>query len=206
MSSIARCLLRLFGWKVLYVPPPGPKAVIIVYPHTSNWDFPIGILARSTIRLPIGFAAKDSLFRWPFGALFRRLGGIPVDRSKRTGFTSQMLAEFNRREQFYLAIAPEGTRRATAELKSGFYRLALAAGVPVGCAFIDYSHREAGIQDYLTLSGDESADLKRISELYAGRHGKHRAQEGCIRFAATSAEEGDEMPELACKANAPAEV
>lgn len=188
---MARWLLRLFGWKVLYVPPPAPKAVIIVYPHTSNWDFPIGVLARSTFRLPISFAGKDSLFRWPFGALFRRLGGIPVDRSKRTGFTRQMVAEFNRREQFYLAIAPEGTRRGTTELKSGFYRLALAAGVPLGCAFIDYSRREAGIQDYLTLSGDESADLKRISEIYAGRHGKHPAQEGRIRFAATLAEDSE---------------
>jgi len=191
VSSIAKWLLGLFGWKVIFAPPPGPKAVIIVYPHTSNWDFPIGILARSTFRLPISFAGKDSLFRWPCGALFRRLGGIPVDRSKRTGFTSQMVAEFNHREQFYLAIAPEGTRRATAELRSGFYRLALATGVPLGCAYIDYSRREAGIQDYLTLSGDESADLKRISEIYAGRHGKHPTQEGPIRFAATPAVDGE---------------
>jgi len=191
VSPIAKWLLGLFGWKVLYVPPPGPKAVIVVYPHTSNWDFPIGVLARSTIRLPISFAGKDSLFRRPFGTLFRRLGGIPVDRSKRTGFTSQMVSEFNDREQFYLAIAPEGTRRATAQLKSGFYRLALAVGVPLGCAFIDYSRREVGIQDYLVLSGDESADLGRLSEIYGGRHGKHPAQEGPIRFAAPLAEDGE---------------
>lgn len=187
MSSTARWLLRLFGWKVLYAPPPGPKAVVIVYPHTSNWDFTVGILARSTIRLPINFAGKDSLFRRPFGALFRWLGGIPVDRSKRTGFTRQMLAEFERHQQFYLAIAPEGTRRATAALRSGFYHLALAAQVPLGCAFIDYSRREVGILEYLTLSGDESADLKQIAGVYAGRHGKHPAQEGCIAFAAASA-------------------
>jgi len=191
VSPIAKWLLGLFGWKVLYVPPPGPKAVIVVYPHTSNWDFPIGVLARSTIRLPISFAGKDSLFRRPFGTLFRRLGGIPVDRSKRTGFTSQMVSEFNDRGQFYLAIAPEGTRRATAQLKSGFYRLALAVGVPLGCAFIDYSRREVGIQDYLVLSGDESADLGRLSEIYGGRHGKHPAQEGPIRFAAPLAEDGE---------------
>jgi len=191
VSGVARWLLALFGWKVIYVPPPGPKAVIIVYPHTSNWDFPIGVLARCTFRLPISFAGKDSLFRWPFGALFRRLGGIPVDRGKRTGFTSQMVAEFERREQFYLAIAPEGTRRATSELKSGFYRLALAAGVPLGCGYIDYSRREAGIREYLTLSGDESADLNRIAGVYAGRHGKHPAQEGRIAFSATSAQDNE---------------
>jgi len=188
---MARWLLRLFGWRVIYLPPPGPKAVIIVYPHTSNWDFPIGILARSTIRLPIGFAGKDSLFRRPFGPVFRWLGGIPVDRSKRTGFTGQMAAEFAKRERFYLAIAPEGTRRATAELKSGFYRLARAAGVPVGCAFIDYLRREVGVRDYLTLTGDESADLQRIAAIYAGRHGKHRSQEGRIRFAAASAPDSE---------------
>lgn len=191
MSSIASWLLGLFGWQVNYVPPPGPKAVVIVYPHTSNWDFPIGVLARSHIGLPINFAGKHSLFRWPFGALFRWLGGIPVDRRKRTGFTRQMVTEFQRREQFYLAIAPEGTRRATAELKSGFYRLALAAGVPLGCAYIDYSRREVGVEEYLTLSGDEAADLARIARVYAGRRGKRPAQEGRIRFATMSARDTD---------------
>ena len=191
MSAIASRLLGLFGWKVVYVPPPGPKAVIMVYPHTSNWDFPIGILARSTIRLPIGFAGKDSLFRWPFGALFRWLGGIPVDRARRTGFISQMAVEFQRRDLFYLAIAPEGTRRATATLRSGFYRLALATGVPLGCAFIDYSRREIGIQEYLTLSGNEVADLQQIADVYAGRHGKHPAQEGGIAFATMSTQNGE---------------
>lgn len=184
--SIARGLLRLFGWTVIFVPPPGSKAVIIVYPHTSNWDFPIGILARSTFRLPISYAGKHSLFRWPLGGLFRWLGGIPVDRSKRSGFTAQMRAKFDTEEQFFLAIAPEGTRRATAGLKSGFYRLALAAGVPLGCGFIDYSRREVGIRDYLVMSGDESADLKQIAAAYAGRHGKYRAQEGPIEFTAQS--------------------
>lgn len=190
MSKAARWLLGLFGWRVVYVPPPAPKAVIIVYPHTSNWDFPIGILARSAIRLPISFAGKDSLFSQPFGVLFRWLGGIPVDRSKRSGFIAQMTAEFERHPRFYLAIAPEGTRRATDSLRSGFYRLALAAGVPLGCAFIDYSRREIGILDYLTLSGDESADLRQIAAVYAGRHGKHPAQEGSIAFAGKSARDG----------------
>lgn len=190
MSWIARWLLGLFGWKVVYVPPTVPKAVIVVYPHTSNWDFPIGILARSTVRLPISYAGKDSLFRWPFGILFRWLGGIPVDRSRRTGFTRQMVEEFEHRQRFYLAIAPEGTRRATNGLKSGFYRVALAANVPLGCAFIDYAHREVGIRDYLTLSGDESADLKKMAGIYAGRHGKYPQQEGSMSFSNKSSNEG----------------
>lgn len=184
-QRIATRLLRLFGWQVVYVPPRAAKAVIILYPHTSNWDFVIGVLARSAIALPVRFAGKDSLFRRPFGALFRRLGGIPVNRRASTGFVAQLTAEFERRQSFYLAIAPEGTRRATDRLRSGFYRLALAAGVPLGLAFIDYPRREIGIVDYLTLSGDPAADLARIAEVYAGRMGKYPDQHGRIAFNAS---------------------
>jgi len=185
-QRIATRLLKLFGWNVVYVPPPMPKAVVMFYPHTSNWDFVVGILTRSAVALPVHYAAKDSLFRRPHGWLFRWLGGIPVDRSKRTGFTAQMTAEFRRRQGFYLAIAPEGTRRAVDHLRSGFYRLALVAQVPLACAFIDYARREVGILGYVQLSGDEAVDLQRIASAYAGRRGKHPAQEGRIAFAQQS--------------------
>lgn len=181
-QRIATRLLKLFGWKVVYVPPQASKAVIILYPHTSNWDFVIGVLARSVIALPVCFAGKDSLFRWPFGAVFRRLGGIPVNRRASTGLVAQLTAEFERRQCFYLAIAPEGTRRATDRLRSGFYRLALAARAPLGIAFIDYPRREIGIAEYLALSGDPAADLERIARAYAGRMGKYPDQHGRIAF------------------------
>lgn len=181
-SRLSRTLLSLFGWRVVFVPPPGPKAVLIVYPHTSNWDFPIGILARTAIALPIGFIGKHTLFRPPFGALFRRLGGIPVDRRQRAGCVDALTAAFDRAERLYLAIAPEGTRARTDHWKSGFYRLALAARVPVGLAFIDYARREIGVEHWLTLSGDEAADLARLRACYAGRRGRHRGREGEIRF------------------------
>ena len=187
MSAIAHWLLQLFGWKLVFVPPPAPKAVIIVYPHTSNWDFPVGILARTAIRQPIRFVGKHNLFRWPFGSVFLWLGGFPVDRSQSSGFIAQMQAEFDRHQRFFLAITPEGTRKSTTGWRSGFYRLALAARVPLGCAFIDYARREIGIRDYLQLSGDEAADLARIAAVYAGRRGKHPAQEGPIAFVAKSA-------------------
>lgn len=184
-------LLGLFGWRVVYRLPAVPKAVIIFYPHTSNWDFPIGVLARSAIDLPVYFAGKDSLFRWPYGWLFRGLGGLPVNRREHTGLVAQLAEEFKRRESFYLAIAPEGTRRATTAMKSGFYRVALLAHVPLGCAFIDYPRREVGILDYLDLSGNEAADLVRIAEAYAGRCGKHPAQQGPFVFANKSAQGND---------------
>lgn len=183
---LAAWLLRLFGWRVVYPVRQVPKSVIIFYPHTSNWDFFFGILARSAIDLPIHFAAKDSLFRWPFGWLFRKLGGLPVNRRVRSGLVTQLAEQFNRHESFYLAIAPEGTRRAVDHIKSGFYRVALLAQVPLGCACIDYPRREIGILDFLELSGDEAVDLARIAAIYAGHRGKHPAQEGRIAFAESS--------------------
>jgi len=136
-SRFCRALLRLAGWKVVLVRPPGPKAVVIVYPHTSvvivyphtsNWDFIVGILARYAIAIPFRFVGKDTLFRWPFGGLFRRLGGIPVNRRQSTGFVGDLIEAFDKADSLYLAIAPEGTRRRIDHWKSGFYRVALAAG------------------------------------------------------------------------------
>lgn len=187
VGRVARYLLAAFGWKLVYQPPTVPKAVIIFYPHTSNWDFVIGILARSAIALPVHFAGKDSMFVWPFGVLFRGLGGIPVKRGQRANQVAQLAAEFERHDSFYLAIAPEGTRRMTDSWRSGFYRLALAARVPVGLAFIDYPKREIGITGYLTLCDDEAVDLAQIREAYAGRQGKHPGQQGKIALAAAFA-------------------
>lgn len=182
LSRLCRALLALFGWRVVLVPPPVPKAVVIFYPHTSNWDFVIGILARAAVAIPIGFIGKDSLFRPPFGALFRRLGGIPVNRRERTGFVGQMAALFAQHERLYLAIAPEGTRSPTDHWKSGFYRVALAATVPLGLAFIDYPRREIGILGWLDLTGNEAEDLAQLRARYAGRRGRKSENEGDIRF------------------------
>ena len=181
-SRFCRALLQLAGWKVVLVRPPGPKAVVIVYPHTSNWDFIVGILARYAIAIPFRFVGKDTLFRWPFGGLFRRLGGIPVNRRQSTGFVGGLIEAFDKADSLYLAIAPEGTRRRIDHWKSGFYRVALAANVPLGLAFIDYSRREVGIEAWLSLSGNEAEDLARIRAGYSNKRGKRPEMEGDIRF------------------------
>ena len=181
-SRFCRALLRLAGWKVVLVRPPGPKAVVIVYPHTSNWDFIVGILARYATALPFRFVGKDTLFRWPFGGLFRRLGGIPVNRRQSTGFVGDLIEAFDKADSLYLAIAPEGTRRRIDHWKSGFYRVALAANVPLGLAFIDYSRREVGIEAWLSLSGNEAEDLAGIRAGYSNKRGKKPEMEGDIRF------------------------
>ena len=164
------------------MPPPAQKCVVIFYPHTSNWDFVIGMIARAAVWLPIRWAGKDTLFRRPFGGIFRWLGGIPVNRRERTGLTARLAGEFERRERFYLAITPEGTRAHTDRWKSGFYHLALAANVPLGLAYIDYSRKRIGIGGYLELSGNEAADLDALRTFYADKVGKRPERQGEIRF------------------------
>lgn len=182
LQALSVWLLGLFGWKVQVVPPPTQKCVVIFYPHTSNWDFVVGMVARAAVWLPIHWAGKDTLFRWPLGAAFRWLGGIPVNRRERTGLTARLAQEFESRKRFYLAITPEGTRSYTDQWKSGFYHLALAAKVPVGLAYIDFPGKRIGIGGYVELTGDEAKDLEAFRAFYADKVGKRPEHQGAIRF------------------------
>ncbi len=180
----ARRLLALLGWRVEVVLPPGPKCVIAVYPHTSNWDFVVGYLAKLAAGVPVHFVGKHTLFRWPLGRFLRRMGGIPVDRGAHAGVVHQLVREMEARPWMWLAIAPEGTRAKVDHWKSGFYRVALDAKVPIGLAFIDWRERVVGLGGYFTPVGDEEADLARIRAAFAGKVGKRPENAGEIRFKA----------------------
>ena len=182
MTTLSRHLLQRLGWTLHDVDTRPPKAVLIAYPHTSNWDGFYALLIKLALRLDAHWVGKDALFRWPFGGLLRWLGGVPVNRRQRTGFVEQMAAEFAARQQFTLVMAPEGTRSLTEGWKTGFYRIALTAGVPVGLAFIDYQRREAGILTYLTLSGDPEKDIATIAAHYRDRPGKRPELASPIRW------------------------
>jgi 1-acyl-sn-glycerol-3-phosphate acyltransferase len=188
-ARLARGLLALGGWRTVFVPPPAPKTVIVVYPHTSNWDFVVGFLARAVVGLRCHFVAKASLFRGVFGAWLRRVGGIPVDRQAPIGFVDQVVLHFKRSDAFHLVFTPEGTRARTEHWKSGFYRVARAAQVPVGLAFIDYGRRAVGVGEWIALTGDEKRDLDRMRAFYAGKVGRHPDQQSPIRFAPPAEEE-----------------
>ena len=186
-SRVARALLRLAGWRLLFDGLPGKQGVLIVYPHTSNWDFPLGLLVKWAVGIQITFWGKASLFRVPlFGAWMRWLGGVPVDRHSSHGIVGQMARELvQAREQnrfLWLALAPEGTRRHARGWRSGFYHVALQAQVPVGLVFLDYGQREAGVQRFIMLGGNLPADLKRIAEELGHRVGKRPALAAPIRF------------------------
>jgi 1-acyl-sn-glycerol-3-phosphate acyltransferase len=178
----ARAALRLSGWKLLDLPQRPAKAVVIAYPHTSNWDFPVTLLALAALPFSAQWVGKDTLFRGLWGPLLRGLGGVAVNRRERTGFVERVADEFRQRENFHLIIATEGTRRLQAGWKSGFYRIALAAGVPVIMAVVDYAKREVGLLATIELSGDETADMARIAGCYADRTGYHRENASPIRL------------------------
>jgi 1-acyl-sn-glycerol-3-phosphate acyltransferase len=175
-SRIARALLRLAGWKFLFDGLPSRQGIIVVYPHTSNWDFVFGMLAKWGMGIPANFWAKDSLFRVPvFGAWLRSLGGLPVARGARSGIvasTAAALSQARDEDRFmWLALAPEGTRGHGAGWKSGFYRVALQARVPVAVAVIDYAHRRVGIDSFWSLSGDPDADFAAFAARLEGCRG-----------------------------------
>jgi 1-acyl-sn-glycerol-3-phosphate acyltransferase len=163
-------------------PATSPKGVVVIYPHTSNWDFMIGVLARSVLRLPMFWIGKESLFRFPMRNLMLWLGGTPVDRSRPHGLVEQLREVMDRHASYYVVITPEGTRKRTDHWKSGFYHLALGLNVPAGLAFIDYTRREVGVAEWMMLTGDIEKDLAHIREVYAERRGKFPEKMGEIRF------------------------
>jgi 1-acyl-sn-glycerol-3-phosphate acyltransferase len=156
--------------------------MIIIYPHTSNWDFIVGLLYKVSAGLPIRWMGKHTLFRWPVRRLFVRLGGIPITRDQRSRSVELLLAEFASRDHMWLAVAPEGTRSRTDHWKSGFYRIAVAGNLPVGLGYIDYATHTVGIDTYLTLTGDAAMDFARIREFYKDKRGRRPENAGDIRL------------------------
>lgn len=181
-ARFAAWMLRLTGWRVVLAQPVPLRCVVVFYPHTSNWDFPYGLMAKWLVGVHFRFIAKDSLFATPLGPWLRRWGGIPVDRRGHTGVIARLAAAFAEHDDFRLVVAPEGTRSRTSRWKSGFYHLARAANVPLALSFIDYRRRETGVGGYLDLTGDIHADMARIAAFYADKTGKRPENAGPVRL------------------------
>lgn len=161
-SRLAQGLLRLFGWRVQFDGLPARQGVLIVYPHTSNWDFPFGLGAKWALSLDAAFLGKHTLFRFPFGVFLRYLGGIPVNRRAPQGVAETVIARYRESERLYVVIAPEGTRRKVARWKSGFHRIAREANVPVVPVLFDWSRRLIRVDPPVEMSADLDADVARL--------------------------------------------
>ncbi len=181
-SRLARWVLGAAGWKLDAELPPVDSYVIIAAPHTSNWDFPVGILAKWALGLNFKWLGKHTLFRPPYGWLFRVLGGIPVDRRQRDNLSEQMATYFRNNPGTILALTPEGTRSWRPYWKSGFYHIARQAGVPVALGHLDFGRRRVGIGGYMELTGDCQRDMKKIADYYASITGKHPDKQGPVRL------------------------
>jgi 1-acyl-sn-glycerol-3-phosphate acyltransferase len=171
-SRIAWLLLKLVGWTLRYDGTPPGCGVVIAYPHTSNWDFVVGIIAKWALGVPLIYLGKDSLFRIPvLGWLMRLWGGMPVDRGSSHGVIAQMTDHLKaaqaRGERVWLALSPEGTRKRTEYWRSGFYHIAVAAQMPIGLAYFNFAKREIGVHSFLLPSSDAQADLAEIARCYA---------------------------------------
>ena len=177
----ARFLLRLGGWTLVGEVPDVPKAVLIAAHHTSNWDGVWGLIAKVALGLDVRFFGKASLFWFPLGSLLRGLGGIPLDRARPGAAVEQAIASFRNRDRFFFGMAPEGTRSRRDHWKSGFYRIALGADVPLLLAFFDYEERRLGLGPVVELCGDPDTDLAPIRAFYAeNARGRHRDRESTI--------------------------
>ncbi len=174
----SRAFLRLSGWTVQgELPANTPKCVLIAAPHTSNWDLPYTLMVAYSLRLNIYWMGKQSLFRWPFGAVKRWLGGIAVDRSKSTNLVSASAAALVAADgSLQLVVPPEGTRGKTRHWRTGFYFIALEAQVPIVLAYMDYERKVSGLGPVFRPTGDVEADMAEIKRFYAGIKGRNADQ------------------------------
>ena len=183
VTLLARTWLALWRWTA--TPPQEPipdRCVMIAAPHTSNWDFPLMLAIARVLGVKISWLGKQSLFRGPAGPVMRRLGGVAIDRSAPGGMVASLAKEFVDHGRLVLVVPAEGTRSRTDHWKSGFYRIAEQADVPIVCAFLDRRTRTGGFGPVVTPSGDITADMDRIRAFYTGKEGLNPDRFGPIRL------------------------
>ena len=165
---------RVLGWRLVGdFPKYLKKYVVIAAPHTSWKDFPIAILARNSSGEKVNFIGKNSLFKGPFGFIFRSLGGTPVDRSKSSNMVDAIIKIFDNKEEFRLGISPEGTRKKVIKWKTGFYFIAKGAKVPIVMATLDFENKEIKFSEPYDITDDKEKDFKHFHNFFKGVKGKH---------------------------------
>ena len=166
MKQLARLLLFFSGWKLEGEIPMLSKCVIIGAPHTSNWDLFFGLIYKLYYGLNIHFLMKKELFIFPFGAFIKWIGGIPVNRGQKNNLVELLYQKFTQKENFYLALAPEGTRGRVKQWKRGFYHIATKAKVPIVLGYMDYGRKVVGVGPVFYPGSEIEEDMKEIQDYY----------------------------------------
>ena len=182
MKWLSRKILGLMGWTFSGSAPESPKSVVVGFPHTSNWDFFVYLAVMNHVGVRSKFLAKRGLFKGPLGWLMRRWGGIPVDGSGGSVLVNTAVASFESQDELVLVIAPEGTRAAAAAWKSGFWRIADAADVPVVMAFIDARSKTAGFGPAVRIAGDPEAWIRQAALFYEDKTGLRPSNRGPVEL------------------------
>lgn len=173
MKAFFRWLLyKHMGWTAHVTVDHPQKYIICLAPHTSNWDFVLGQLYMRAEGMSVNFLMKKEWFFWPLGPMFRRMGGIPVWRTKKTSMTDNLAAEAQKTETFHLCITPEGTRSPTADWKKGFYYIALKAGIPILLYGLDYERRLIECTQMVIPTGNLDADMHEIKLYFKDYKGR----------------------------------
>jgi 1-acyl-sn-glycerol-3-phosphate acyltransferase len=173
MAWIGLMFLKMLGWRVEGKIPDIKKFVIIAAPHTTNWDFPITIAGTFVLKIKVYWMGKAAMFRQPFGAVCRWLGGIPIDRSQSQNVVEQAVQAFNERDNLIMLIPPEGSRKKVSYWKTGFYHIAKGANVPIVLGFLDYRRKVGGIGPTFYPTGRIEEDMQKIKAFYATITGKY---------------------------------
>tara|TARA_B110000211_G_scaffold209138_1_gene246276 strand:- start:2147 stop:2767 length:621 start_codon:yes stop_codon:yes gene_type:complete len=166
-------VLKLSGWKVINVAPATGSYLLIAAPHTSNWDFPLGIAMAFHLRLKVYFIGKHTLFKGVRGPIMRWLGGIPLNREASKNFVDASIETYANNDNLIFAIAPEGTRASVERWKTGFYHMAKGANVPLALAYFDFATRTGGIGKMLNTTDNMDADMQAIADFYRPVTGKN---------------------------------
>ena len=166
-------LYKGMGWKSDVTEEHPAKYIICLAPHTSNWDFLIGQLYNHSHGLKSNFLMKKEWFFWPLGSIFRKMGGIPVWRSKKTSMTDNLAETAKKMSQFRLCITPEGTRSRNEEWKKGFYFIALKANIPILLYAVDYERKLIQCTKTIIPNGDVEGQMREIKLYFKDFKGKH---------------------------------
>ena len=172
-KAIARFLYRLFGWRFEGAIPNIPRCVFIGAPHTSNWDFPLALLMIFSLGLRLSWLGKHTFVDGPFKPVLHWLGGVPVDRRAPQGLVAQIIEEFNQREQLFLGISPEGTRSMVQQWKTGFYRIAEGANVPILSFTLDYGRKVIRFGEAMTADENIDVVLTQLRDFFRGAVARH---------------------------------
>lgn len=177
---LAGAILKILGWRAVEGDGVPEKAVVVAAPHTSNWDFFYLILFAWRFGVSLSFVGKHTLFKGPMGPVMRALGGVSIDRSSPAGLVGQLCDALARTDRMALVIPAEGSRSWRPHWKSGFYRVAELAGVPVSLSFLDYTDKVGGFGPCFEVTGDPKKDMDQVRSFYSDKRGRFPERFGPI--------------------------